>query len=108
MFCREFKDYSLMSRLHFRIHAAQTDLKQRLKTGNFDIDDDDTDPVNAATSCVDAVPEDDDDDFLDALEEHDTGGLAFKVGQVKNPEIFKKDITEDEALEILGNTHVDK
>ena len=28
-----------MSRLHFRIHAAQQDLKERLKAGKFDLDD---------------------------------------------------------------------
>ena len=43
IFCshREIKDYSLMSRLHFRIHAAQQDLKERLKAGKFDLDDND-------------------------------------------------------------------
>ena len=30
-----------MSRLHFRIHAAQQDLKERLKAGKFDLDDND-------------------------------------------------------------------
>ena len=88
-----------MSRLHFRIHAAQIDLKERLKTGKFEVDDED------GNGSDNAIPEDDDDDFMDALEEP-SGPFALR-GDVK-PEIFKKHITEDEAIEILGSGHVDK
>ena len=93
-----------MSRLHFRIHAAQMDLKQRLKTGKFDIEDDLEDPNEPVKEGKGAVSDDDDDDFLDAEEGPDVVGPFALKNNIK-PEVFNKNITEDEALQILGSRH---
>ena len=49
LFRTDFKDYSLQSRLHFRIHAAQNDLRSRDKAAR-----------KAANGSAEATPEADD------------------------------------------------
>jgi len=109
-----------MSRLHFRIHAAQQDLKERLKAGKFDLDD--NDEVVGGTQIIPSVhpsdlaqrpieEDDDEDDFLDAEEELPSLKEPFALTEV-NTEIIKqecsKHITEEEALKILGTRHAEK
>ena len=76
----DFKDYSLQSRLHFRIHSAQDDLK-KLATGK-QYDDGSSVDCNKALNEIDV---DNDCEFLDAEDgefkerEYLESNLAFKT-----------------------------
>ena len=91
----DFKDYSLQSRLHFRIHSAQSDLKKLHAGKKCDYNN------GAATidDCIEALDDldlDKDCEFLDAEE-----------GDFKDPEyldsnkVFKTAITDEDARKII-------
>ena len=89
-FCRnDFKDYSLQSRLHFRIHSAQGDLKN-LMSGK------EKNNTSSIEEANDAIEDDQECEFLDAEE-----------GEFKDPDFsasnlaFKTAITDEDARKII-------
>ena len=90
LFCRnDFKDYSLQSRLHFRIHSAQGDLKN-LMSGK------EKNNSSSIEEANDAIEDDQECEFLDAEE-----------GELKDPDFsasnlaFKTAITDEDARKII-------
>ena len=90
LFCRnDFKDYSLQSRLHFRIHSAQGDLKN-LMSGK------EKNNTSSIEEANDAIEDDQECEFLDAEE-----------GEFKDPDFsasnlaFKTAITDEDARKII-------
>ena len=81
-----YKDYHLQSRLHFRIHASQSDLKAKLKRQS-----DDTNP--------------EEEEFLDA-ESGEEDAIEATEDVMINPEYslsckYNRQITEQDAAKIL-------
>ena len=92
----DFKDYSLQSRLHFRIHSAQGDLK-KLATGK---QYDDGNSVSTTEDCNKALNEidmDNDCEFLDAEE-----GEFKEREYLESNLAFKTAITDDDARKIIA------
>ena len=79
----------MQSRLHFRIHAAQTDIRSRLKAGNNALDEDESGEVEDADEAA---------EFLDAEEELNE---PFVLKDDTNANLFRKHITEQDAVKIL-------
>ena len=91
----DFKDYSLLSRLHFRIHSAQDDLKTLLKGKKFD------DGISVPTTdyCNEAIDEldiDKDSEFLDA-EDGDFKDAEYLESNLA----FKRAISDEDARKII-------
>jgi hypothetical protein len=92
----DFKDYSLQSRLHFRIHSAQDDLKKLATCKKYD----NGNSVPTTEECNEALDEiglDKDCEFLDAEDgdlkerEYSESNLAFKTA-----------ITDEDARKIIA------
>ena len=92
----DFKDYSLQSRLHFRIHSAQGDLKKLSTCKKYD----DGNSVPTTEDCnetLDEIDMDKDCDFLDAEDSE------FKERQyLESNSAFKTAITDGDARKIIA------
>ena len=82
IFRNDFKDYSLQSRLHFRIHSAQTDLRSREKSAK---------KVTGAGTGNGSTPESEADDVLPICQT--SNGTENKIAIPRN---------EEEAAKIIG------
>ena len=95
-FRNDFKDYSLQSRLHFRIHSAQSDLKKQLKGKKSEGAQTRGSIVDDCNEALEVLDLDKDCEFLDAEDGE------FKEPEQLDPNLtFKTAITEEDARKII-------